>query len=226
MRCSPSRLPTCCGGSELTIDARVLFYMVGLSVLTGVIAGLAPAVTVARRPIVESLQASNSRVTHSPRIRQVARRRPSGDDRRAALRRGLLVRTVMAFTNVNHGFEKQGLVTMEVGLPGARYPIERRVAFYRELLTAIEALPGVDSAGGASGLPVIGSPRAGTRFHRLSTRVDPKTQMVDHDYSGRHAEKFPHAAHSGPPGREFTHADDANPTPGFIVNKAFVDRSL
>ncbi|HTG88851.1 MAG TPA: ABC transporter permease, partial [Vicinamibacterales bacterium] len=62
--------PALLRGQELTIDARVLLYVAGLSVLTGLVAGLAPSVIVARRPIVESLHASSSRVTHSPRIRQ------------------------------------------------------------------------------------------------------------------------------------------------------------
>ena len=78
--------PGLLGVPELTIDARVLLYVAGLSVLTGLVAGLAPSVIVARRSIVESLHASSSRVTHSPRIRQAACRRASGHDRRAALR--------------------------------------------------------------------------------------------------------------------------------------------
>ena len=55
----------------MTIDTRVLLYVAGLSVLTGLVAGLAPSVIVARRSIVESLHAGTSRVTHAPRIRQL-----------------------------------------------------------------------------------------------------------------------------------------------------------
>ena len=160
-------------GPELTIDARVLLYVAGLSVLTGLVAGLAPSVIVARRSIVQSLHASSSRVTHSPRIRQALVVGQVAMTVVLLCGAALLVRTVIALNGANHGFEQHGLLTLQFSLPGTRYPIEREVAFHQELLTTIRALPGVDSAGGASGLPVIGAPRAGTRFHRLSTPIVP-----------------------------------------------------
>ena len=218
--------PALLRGQELTIDARVLLYVAGLSVLTGLVAGLAPSVIVARRPIVESLHASSSRVTHSPRIRQLLVVGQVAMTVVLLCGAALLVRTVTALTSVNHGFEQQGLLTMQVSLPGTRYPIERQVAFQQELLTAIRELPGVDSAGAASGLPVIGAPRAGTRFHRLSTPIVPPTQMSSATIRVVTPGYFRTLRIPVLRGREFTHADDANPTPGFIVNQAFVDRYL
>ena len=218
--------PALLRGQELTIDARVLLYVAGLSVLTGLVAGLAPSVIVARRPIVESLHASSSRVTHSPRIRQLLVVGQVAMTVVLLCGAALLVRTVTALTSVNHGFEQQGLLTMQVSLPGTRYPIERQVAFQRELLTSIRELPGVDSAGAASGLPVIGAPRAGTRFHRYSTPVVPSTQMSSATIRVVTPGYFRTLRIPVLRGREFTHADDANPTPGFIVNQAFVDRYL
>ena len=218
--------PALLRGQELTIDARVLLYVAGLSVLTGLVAGLAPSVIVARRPIVESLHASSSRVTHSPRIRQLLVVGQVAMTVVLLCGAALLVRTVTALTSVNHGFEQQGLLTMQVSLPGTRYPIERQVAFQRELLTTIRELPGVDSAGAASGLPVIGAPRAGTRFHRFSTPIVPPTQMSSATIRVVTPGYFRTLRIPVLRGREFTHADDANPTPGFIVNQAFVDRYL
>ena len=218
--------PGLLGGQELTIDARVLVYVAGLSVLTGLVAGLAPSWIVARRPIVESLHATSSRVTHSPRIRQMLVVGQVAMTVVLLCGAALLVRTVTALTSVNQGFEQRGLLTMQVSLPGTRYPIERQVAFQHELLTTIRALPGVDSAGAASGLPVIGAPRAGTRFHRYSTPVVPPTQMSSATIRVVTPGYFRTLRIPLLRGREFTHADDANPTPGFIVNEAFVDRYL
>src|SRR5687768_16219504 len=62
--------PNLLGVPELWIDTRVLVYVAGLSLLTGITAGLVPSFIVARRSTASSLSASNSRVTHSPRIRQ------------------------------------------------------------------------------------------------------------------------------------------------------------
>ena len=218
--------PRLLGVPELTLDARVLLYVAGLSVLTGLVAGLAPSVIVARRSIVESLHASNSRVTHSPRIRQALVVGQVAMTVVLLCGAALLVRTVIALTSVNHGFEQQGLLTMQVSLPGTRYPIERQVAFQQELLTTIRALPGVDSAAAASGLPVIGAPRAGTSFHRLSTPVVPSSQRPSATIRVVTPEYFRTLRIPVLRGREFTHADDANPVPGFIVNQAFVDRYL
>jgi predicted permease len=218
--------PALLRGQELTIDARVLLYVAGLSVLTGLVAGLAPSAIVARRPIVESLHASSSRVTHSPRIRQLLVVGQVAMTVVLLCGAALLVRTVTALTSLNHGFDQRGLLTMQVSLPGTRYPIERQVAFQRELLTAIRELPGVDSAGAASGLPVIGAPRAGTRFHRLSTPIVPRSQMSSATIRVVAPGYFRTLRIPVLRGREFTHADDANATPGFIVNQAFVDRYL
>jgi putative ABC transport system permease protein len=218
--------PQLLGVAEVTIDSRVLFYVAGLSMLTGLIAGLAPSVLVARRPIVESLHASSSRVTHSPRIRQALVVGQVAMTVVLLCGAALLVRTVIALTGVNQGFEQHGLLTMQIALPGTRYPIERQVAFQQELLAAIRALPGVDSAAAASGLPVIGAPRAGTSFRRLSAPVVPSSQRPSATIRVVTPEYFRTLRIPVVRGREFTDADDANPAPGFIVNQAFVDRYL
>ena len=220
---SPPRL---LGVAEVTIDARVLFYVAGLSVLTGLVAGLAPSVVVAGRPLVESLHASSSRVTHSPRIRQALVIGQVAMTVVLLCGAALLVRTVIALTSVDQGFEQRGLLTMQIALPGTRYPIERQVVFHQELLTAIRALPGVDSAAAASGLPVIGAPRAGTSFRRLSAPAVPSSQRPSATIRVVAPGYFRTLRIPVLRGREFTHADDANPAPGFIVNQAFVDRYL
>ena len=218
--------PQLLGVPEVTIDARVLSYVAGLSVLTGLVAGLAPSVIVARRSIVESLHAGTSRVTHSPRIRQLLAVGQVAMTVVLLCGAALLARTVNALTSVNHGFEQRGLLTLQVSLPATRYPIERATAFHQELLTTIRALPGVDSAAAANSLPVIGAPRAGTSFHRLSTPVVPRPQMPSATIRVVTPGYFRTLRIPVLRGREFTHADDANPTPGFIVNQAFVDRYL
>ena len=218
--------PRLLGVPDVTMDGRVLVYVAGLSMLTGLVAGLAPSVIVARRSIVESLHAGTSRITHAPRIRQILVVGQVAMTVVLLCGAVLLVRTVIALTNVNHGFQQQGLLTMIVQLPGTRYPIEQQVAFQHELLTTIRALPGVDSAGGASGLPVIGPPRAGTSFHRLSTPVVPSSERPSATIRVVTPGYFRTLRIPVLRGREFTHDDDANPAPGFIVNQAFVDRYL
>jgi predicted permease len=218
--------PDLLGVPDLTTDARVLLYVAGLSVLTGLVAGLTPSVIVARRSIVESLHASSSRVTHSPRIRQALVVGQVAMTVVLLCGAGLLVRTVMALNSVHHGFEQRGLVTLQFTLPGTRYPAERAATFHQELLSTIRALPGVDSAAAANSLPVIGAPRAGTRFHRYSTPVVSRSQLPSATIRVVTPGYFRTLRIPVRRGREFTHADDANPTPGFVVNEAFVARYL
>jgi putative ABC transport system permease protein len=139
---------------------------------------------------------------------------------------GLLVRTMIALNGANTGADTQSVLTMAVTLPGARYQPERRVQFYREALDALRALPGVTSAAAGDGLAIVGSPRGGTTFHRLGTPVRPMNEspvatirVVTPDYF--RTLRIPILR-----GREFAAADDSTPTPGFIVNDAFVKKHL
>jgi putative ABC transport system permease protein len=211
---------------DLTVDRRVLLYAFGLSVVTGLVVGLVPAVLMARRSIVGSLRAGGSNATVSPRVRQTLVVCQVAMTVVLLGGAGLLVRTVIALSRVNNGFDKHGVLTMEVGLPGARYTPERRVAFYRDAVARLRALPGVESAAAANSLAVIGSPRGGTVFHRLGTpelpindRPAAVIRVVTPGYF--RTLRIPVLR-----GREFTEADDANPAPGFIVNEAFAKAYL
>lgn len=211
---------------ELSVDSRVLLYTLGLSMLTGLIVGTVPAVLVARQSILASIRAGGSTVTHAPRVRQTLVVAQVALTVILLCGAGLLVRTLIELTRANSGFDKHGVLTMEVGLPGTRYTPERRNAFYREVVDALRAIPGVESAAAANSLAVIGSPRGGTVFHRLGTPELPMNErpiavirVVTPGYF--RTLRIPVVR-----GREFTEADNANPAPGFIVNEVFVKAYL
>ena len=214
------------GVPELRIDTRVLIYVAGLSLLTGLAAGLVPSLLVARRSIVSSLSANNSRVTHSPRIRQALVAAQVAMTVVLLCGAGLLVRTVVALNNVSHGFEQHGLVTMRLVISPTRYPEERATAFFRDALDAIRELPGVESAAAATSLPVVGSPRAGTSFHVQGTPVVPRSQMPGATIRVVTPDYFRTLKTPVVRGREFAKADEANPAAGFVVNEAFVKARL
>jgi predicted permease len=206
---------------ELLVDRRVLLYAVGLSVLTGLVVGLVPAVLVARRSIVATLRTSGSGVAHSPRLRQILVVSQVAITVVLLCGAGLLFRTVIALNRANNGFDKHDLLTMDIALPPTRYTPERRTLFYREAVAALRALPGVTSAAAGNSLPVIGTPRGGTIFHRLGTPEVPMNErplttvrVVTPGYF--RTLRIPVLR-----GREFTEADDANPEAGFVVNEAF-----
>jgi putative ABC transport system permease protein len=210
----------------LSIDGRILLYATTVSVLTGIFVGVVPAVLMFRGAPVSSLRAGGSRVTQSPRIRQTLVVAQVAMTVVLLCGAGVLVRTVIALNQTNNGFDRRDVLTMEVALPGARYTPDRRVAFYRDVIGAIRALPGVESAAAANSLAVVGEPRGGSWFHRLGTPELPVNErpatlirVVTPGYF--RTLRIPILI-----GREFTEADDANPTPGFIVNEAFAKAFL
>jgi putative ABC transport system permease protein len=211
---------------ELSIDMRVLLYTLGLSTLTGLVVGIVPALLVARESATASTGGHGGRVTHAPRIRQALVVGQVAMTVMLLCGAGLLVRTLVALNGANTGVEMSNVLTMQIGLPAARYTPERRTQFYREALAALRALPGVESTGAGNSLAVIGSPRGGTGFHRLGTPTLPLSQMpitivrvVTPGYF--RTLRIPIVR-----GREFADSDDANPTPGFVVNQAFANKYL
>ena len=119
------------------------------------------------------------------------------------------------------------VLTMEVGLPAARYPAERRLQFYpRGAGRAPRAARrGVDAARATASRS--SDRRAAERCSIVSARPSvPLNDMPVTCRSRRDARLLPDAADSRSlRGREFAASDDANPTPGFVVNQAFVDEA-
>src|SRR5918996_3033227 len=207
--------------SELFVDRRVLIYAFGVSLATGAIAGLAPAILFARRSMADALRTRGSKVGHAPRVRQGLVVVQVAMTVVLLCGAGVLVRTLIALDRAPMGFDAHDVLTMRVAISPERYPDERPRDFFREALTRLRALPGVESAAVGASLPMIGPPRGGTRFHELGTpersiRDLPSTvvRMVAPGYF--HTLRIPVLR-----GREFTDADNANPLAGFVVNETF-----
>jgi predicted permease len=211
---------------QLSVDTRVLIYAVGVSALTGLIVGLAPALLVARRSMASSLRSGSTKLTHAPRIRQTLVIAQVAMTVILLCGAGLLVRTVIALNGAADGFDKRDLLTMELTLSPARYNAEQRTAFYRDLIAAVRALPSVESVAAANSLAVIGSPRGGTGVDRLGTPQLPMNEKPSATIRVVTPGYFKTLRIPVLRGREFTDADDADPSPGFIVNEAFAKTYL
>ena len=212
--------------SELRVDRRVMLYAFGLSIVTGVIVGLVPALGAARQSLIGSLRSSGASVTQSPRLRQALVVCQVGMTVILLCGAGLLTQTLLALQTADNGLNRHDVLTMEIGLPGARYSSEKRIAFYRSAVNALRALPGVQSAAAANSLPVIGGPTGGTVFHRLGT---PEVPLNERPLTVVRVVTAGYFRALGIPvirGREFTDADEGVPVPGFVVNQAFANTFL
>jgi putative ABC transport system permease protein len=212
---------------ELRVDWRVLVYALGVSVLTGLMIGLLPALSVARRSLVERVRERGYQVAHSPRLRQALVVSQVAMTVVLLCGAGVLIRTVVALNNAGNGVIRDGLLTLEISLPPVRYGPERRTVFFNEAVARLRGLPGALSAGAGNSLPIVGSPRGGTGFHRMGTPRPPTNEMPP---TGVRVVGPGYFRTLGIPvrrGREFTEADQApGAVPGFVVNEAFVEQYL
>jgi len=151
---NPESLPRIEG---VELDGRVLLFTLGLALLTGIVFGLAPALHLTRASLNEALREGGQRST-SGSVRQRLRLGLMIAEVAIAvvlvIGAGLMVRSLHGLFQVDAGFEPDDILTFAVSPPYVNYPERRDVtAFYERLLERLEALPGVDSAAIANGLP-------------------------------------------------------------------------
>ena len=150
---------------EAHMDLRVLAFTLLVSLATGILFGLAPAFS-SRHVTHDALKEGGRGGTAgagSQRLRGALVVAEVALSLTLLVGAGLLIRSFLRLQEVDTGFRPEGVLTMRISLPEEKYAkIEQAQAFYRELLDRIRRLPGVDAAGGATGLPLSGIGGSGT----------------------------------------------------------------
>jgi putative ABC transport system permease protein len=156
-RISPGDLP---GIETVALDGRVLIFTVLLSLVTGVLCGLAPAVQASAGDVNADLGETGGRGSEgrrSGRTRDVLVAAEIAVALVLLVGAGLLLRSFHALSHVDTGINTANLLTFDMALTGERAESPRsQRAFYDLVLRAITALPGVESAGAAVTLPIGG----------------------------------------------------------------------
>ncbi len=142
---------------SIGVDARAVGFTLAISLLTGLLFGLAPALHVRGAAFFASLKEGGARSTAG----LVAQWFRSGlvvvEITLATLLvigAGLLLKSFWMLQEVNPGFEAGGVLTFRVALPDATYPEDPKViAFWRDLTARLAALPGAEGAAAMTGLP-------------------------------------------------------------------------
>src|SRR5215207_5627965 len=214
--------------SEASADWRVLLFAAGASVLTGVAFGLAPALQASRYDLNESLKeggrgasGGRSRARSALVVAEVAL------SLLLLAGAGLLVKSFARLQAVDPGFDAEGVLTMRVSLPGARYKEPARKAeFYAALMERVQALPGVESASATLSLPLGGSNYSvGRGFIREGRPETPEEAdnaayaVVTPDYF--RALRIPLRA-----GRVFDERDDMESAKVVVINEAFARKAF
>ena len=150
---SPNSIPR---SREIDLDGRVLAFTVGVSVLTGIIFGLVPALQSSKPDLNETLKDAGRGSTGS---RHLFRSGLVVSEVALTLvlliAAGLMIRSFYRLQQVDPGFNCYHLLTFSVSLPPKKYPEDQqKVNFYEQLAEKIRALPGVQTVGVSSGLPL------------------------------------------------------------------------
>ena len=144
---------------EIRPDARVFAFTLGLTVLTGLVFGLAPALQAARVDLNERLKeagrsaggASHNRLRSLMMVSEIAL------SFMLLVGAGLLIKSFMHLRDVSPGFNPANVLSVRVAIPSAKYGQgEPRTQILRQLEEQIESLPGVQSAGATLSLPLGG----------------------------------------------------------------------
>ncbi|HSO74219.1 MAG TPA: ABC transporter permease, partial [Blastocatellia bacterium] len=232
---------------QVTVDGRVLAVTVVVSLLTGIITGLAPALRSSRPDLSQSLNEgtrgsaglSRRRIGSALVVAEVALALV------LLVGGGLMVKSFVRLLDVDPGFDPRSVLRLDLSLPGPRYPKpEQQKRFYEQLLERIKALPGVETVGATTQTPL--SPGDNWAFFSIEGRppaapgqeTNAAMRTVSEDYfrtmrvslrKGRYFSESD-ARIALPVMRWFDqqpypqHYDDPQPAPAIIINETFARR--
>jgi putative ABC transport system permease protein len=143
---------------DVSLDLKVLGFTFGVSILTGLIFGLAPAIQAVRMNQSETLkEGGRDSVTgrSGKRLRGLLVTAEVAVSLVLLIAAGLLINSFLRLRNIDPGFRVDHLLTMKIELPEPKYePMERRTAFYNNLIERVQSLAGVRSAAVTTNLPL------------------------------------------------------------------------
>ena len=144
--------------TDITVDGWVLAFTLAVSVFTGVIAGLLPAMRASKANLNDSLKQGLGRTdadSGGSRTRSVLVISEVALSLVLLIGAGLMIRTLARLRNVDPGLDPHNVLTMTFALSSTKYdkPVQQ-IAFYDQLLQRVRGLPGVASAGAIDSLPL------------------------------------------------------------------------
>ena len=210
--------------SQVTIDPSVMAFAAIVTVLTTLICGLAPAVGATGGSIVTALRDGAPNLSGTRRGRLV---RQSFVMAEIALAltvlcgAGLLGRSLMELQNVNPGFNADAALSLRVTLPSRNYrDSNAQHTFYTRVMEGLRALPGVETVGGTSFLPLAGV-GPGTSFWRADAPQPPPNERPVVDARPVTAGYFTAMKIPLLAGRDVTDADTPDKDPVAVINETF-----
>jgi putative ABC transport system permease protein len=211
---------------DYSMDHRVLGYLIAISIGTGLLFGLAPALRLSKLDVSATLKDGGRGATVGGRGKHLSALLVSGEMALAVVLlagAGVMIRSFLKIHTADVGVKTANLLMAHIVLPAAKYPrAEAQVSFYDRLKTRLEAIPGVESTAIADRLPTDGSRHlpyelAGTP--QVDQGLRPKISALV--IGPRYFRTLGAAVFSG---REFSDADGPSGVPVAIVNQRFASK--
>jgi putative ABC transport system permease protein len=209
---------------DISVNASVLLFALGVSVASGLLFGIGPALWAGRRAPAEVLK-EGGRGASRTRLRRWSQGLAVVEVAIALVLlagAGLLVRSWWRVQSVNPGFDSEGVLTMAASLPPANFDTqEKRDAFYAAALERLRAIPGVEEAGTISRLSLTETGWSSDFAVAGRAREEFGVQVLHREVSPTY-----HATLNIPVlrGRAFTEDDSRNSTPVLLINEALAKK--
>jgi predicted permease len=211
---------------EFALDYRVIAYLAAISIATGLLFGLAPALRLAKLDVNTALKDGGRNATGDRRGKDLSALLVIGEMALAVVLlagAGLMIRSFLKIYRAELGVTTANVLTAAVRLPAAGYPGARaRIAFFERLTARLRSLPGVDSAVLADSLPGLYAPRlpyelAGAPPVDERGRPTLSAVVIGPGY-------FRTLGAAVLSGREFNDFDGPSGIPAVIVNQRFANQ--
>jgi putative ABC transport system permease protein len=206
---------------QVGVDYRVLAFALGVSVSTGIIFGLAPALQAAKLDFSSSLK-EGGRTGEGHRRTSARSLLLIGEVALSLMLlvgAGLLIRSFIRLQEVRPGFNPHHVLMACLSVPGAKYTEEQRPEFFRQLVERLSALPGVQAVGGGVNLPLYASNYAIGRGYIPEGRPLTVDESFDASYSTVTGDYFRALQIPLLAGRQFERRDNAAGPRVAIVNE-------
>ena len=208
---------------EISLDLPVLCFTLLVSVLTGILFGLAPALQSARLNLNQVLKDAGARATRGlegKRLRELLAVFETASAIVLLVGAGLLVNSFARLLRVPPGFNPEGVMVAQTALPTTRYrKADQSKAVQKQLLERLAALPGVQAAGVTTNLPLVGE-------RGIGFIVEGDTdEAVNTGYNAWVSDDYFRAMGiSLRAGRSFTDADREDTPPVVVINETMQRR--
>lgn len=209
---------------EITVDPRVLVFTGVVTLLTGILFGVAPALQTARTDVRTVLQdGARNQTGTGQRLRSALVIAEIALSLLVLIGAGLLWQSYRRVLQVDPGFDAQNVLTLRVQLPAAKYgKPEQKLAFHEEIMRRVATLPGVQHVSVTNGFPlsaaiVMGYAVEGEATPQTGEGQEVIVQSVSPAYHHVLGIKLL-------TGRHFTAQDNASSAPVVIVDEAFAQK--